>query len=153
MRWSDRARRLRTAPPGRDVNSTLLMITFRIWLVELPIAAVNYFVLMRRVYEPRWGQLRAHQIGMATRVLIIAVLAYVVLDHVGRYTTLDLLVAGAFWMALWLAFEWCGSLLLRRPVHEIVVGWHVERGYMWPYVLLAYLIVPLLVGVTIDPAR
>jgi hypothetical protein len=55
MRWSDRARRLRTAPPGRDVNSTLLMITFRIWLVELPIAAVNYFVLMRRVYEPRWA--------------------------------------------------------------------------------------------------
>jgi hypothetical protein len=33
-------------------------------------------------------------------------------------------------------FEWGGSLLLRRPVDEILVGWHVTEGYMWPYVLL-----------------
>lgn len=133
------------------MNTYLLMITFRIWLVELPIAAANYFVLMQRVYEPRSGALRAHQIGMTTRIAVIVGLAYALLDHVGDYTAPDLVVAGLFWMGLWLAFEWGGSMLQRRPVREILVGWHVERGYMWPYVLLAYLLVPLLLGVTIHP--
>jgi hypothetical protein len=72
------------------------MITFRIWLVELPVAAANYFGLMQRVYEPRWGALRAHQIGMTTRILIIVGLAYVLLHHVGEYSASDLLEAGAF---------------------------------------------------------
>lgn len=30
-----------------------LMITFRVWLVELPVAALNAFVLMDRLYAPR----------------------------------------------------------------------------------------------------
>ena len=54
--------------PERDVNAYLLMITFRVFFAELAVSAVNYFVLMRRVYEPRAGALRAHQIGMATRI-------------------------------------------------------------------------------------
>ena len=133
------------------MNSYLLMITFRVWFAELAVSAVNYFVLMNRVYEPRVGVLRAHQIGMTTRICYIPVFAYVILDHVGSYTDLELLSAGAFWMLLVLIFEWGGSLLIRRPVSEILVGWHVNRGYMWPYVLLAYLLSPLLVGVTLRP--
>ena len=135
------------------MNSHLLMITFRIWLVELPAAALNYFVLMRRIYEPRWGALRAHQIGMTTRIVLIIGLAYVLLDHVGDYSESELFAAGAFWMVLWLVFEWGGSMLQGRPVREILVGWHIERGYMWPYVLLAYLLLPALLGVTIQPGR
>ena len=56
-------------------------------------------------------------------------------------------------MVLWLVFEWGGSMLQGRPVREILVGWHIERGYMWPYVLLAYLLLPALLGVTIQPGR
>lgn len=37
-------------------------------------------------------------------------------------------------------------------MHEVLVGWHVERGYMWPYALLAYLFVPLL-SATLLPGR
>ena len=50
-----------------------------------------------------------------------------------------------------LAFEWVGSAMLRRPGREILVGWHVERGYMWPYVLAAYLVSPLVVGSLFGP--
>ena len=42
-----------------------------------------------------------------------------------------------------LAFESGGSLLIRRAVHEILIGWHIECGYMGPYVLLTYLAVTL----------
>ena len=90
---------------------------------------------------------------MATRIVLIIGLAFVLLDHVGDYTEPELLASGAFWMALWLVFEWGGSMLQRRPVREILVGWHIERGYMWPYVLLAYLVSPALLGVTIHPGR
>jgi hypothetical protein len=131
----------------------LLMITFRAWLIEVPVAAVNAFVLMDRVYAPRVGVLTAHQIGMATRIALILLFAYFIAYFARDYTPRSLGLAGAFWMMLWLVFEWGGSLLIGRPVEEILVGWHVERGYMWPYVLLAYLVAPLLVGGVAHPSR
>jgi hypothetical protein len=134
------------------MNTYLLMITFRVWLVELPLAAFNYFVLIKRVYEPRVGEPRAHQIGMSTRIAYIVGFAYV-LDRLAHADSIgDYLFAGAFWMLLWLAFEWIGSLITRRPVPEILEGWHLEHGYMWPYVLLAYLVSPLIIGVLLNPA-
>lgn len=137
-----RTRRTRPLTP----RAHLLMTTFRVWLAELPLAAVNAFVLMDRVYAPRVGALHAHQIAMATRILLIVVLSYVITRLAPDHRPLSLLAAGGFWMALWLVFEWGGSLLIGRPVEETVVGWHVEQGYLWPYVLLAYLLGPLLVG-------
>jgi hypothetical protein len=128
------------------VNTELLRLTFLVWLAELPLAAVNWFVLAKRVYEPRVGELRAHRIAMVTRMVWIVVLAVVLLRLADGSTTLDALVAGLFWMLLWLSFEWVGSLLVRRPIREILVGWHVERGYLWPYVLATYLLAPLVVG-------
>ena len=129
----------------------LAELVFRIWLIELAVSAVNYFVLMRRVYEPRWGELRAHQVGMTTRIVYIFAFAYVLLARSHGYTTAETLVAGAFWLGLVLVFEWVGSFIQRRPVREILVGWNLARGYMWPYVLLAYLLSPLLVGVVLHP--
>jgi hypothetical protein len=127
------------------------MLTFRIWLIELPVAAANWYLLANRVYRPRVGELHAHQIAMATRMVWVFVLAYVLLRLTGGCTPLDTLSAGLFWMLLWLVFEWGGSLLVRRPVGEVLVGWHVARGYLWPYVLAAYLLAPLLVGLLVPP--
>lgn len=140
-------------PRSLTPTAYLLMITFRAWLVEIPVAAFNAFVLMDRVYAPRVGALTAHQIGMATRIAIALLLAYFIAYFAREYTARSLLLAGLFWMTLWLVFEWGGSLLIGRPVQEILVGWHVERGYMWPYVLLTYLLAPLLVGSALHPAR
>ena len=122
------------------------MITFRVWLLEIPLAALNAFVLMDRVYAPRVGALRAHRWAMTTRIAWIAALGFVIVHVAHEPPTTVLMAAGLFWMALWLVFEWGGSLLIRRPVHEILVGWHVERGYLWPYVLVAYLVSPLVAG-------
>lgn len=125
---------------------------FRVFVCELAVSAVNYFVLMQRVYEPRWGELRAHRVGMTTRMLYIPVFAWA-LDHFAHLDTIgEYLFAGTCWVLMVLAFEWVGSCILRRPVHEILVGWHVERGYLWPYVLLTYLLSPFLVGVLLAPA-
>ena len=128
------------------MNSELLRLTFVLWLIELPVAAVNWVLLAQRVYRPRVGELRAHQIAMVTRMAWIVGLAYVLLRLAGHWTTAGTLLAGLFWVLLWLAFEWGGSLLTRRPVPEILVGWRLDRGYLWPAVLLTYLLAPLVVG-------
>ena len=99
------------------------------------------------------GELRAHQIGMVTRIVYLFAVAYLILFFARDYTTLDLLVAGAFWTGRVLVFEWGGSLLIRRPVREILIGWHVNRGYLWPFVLLTYLLSPLVVGEAFHPSR
>lgn len=128
------------------MTASLLRVAFWVWLVEIAVSGFNYFVLMNRVYEPRVGALRAHQIGMTARIASIFVFAAILLTFETSYSTLDLVFVGLFWLALTLAFEWGGSLLTHRPVHEVLIGWHVNRGYMWPYVLATYLISPLIVG-------
>jgi len=131
------------------MNPDILMMVFRIWFFEVIVSGFNYFVLMNHVYEPRYGELKAHQIGMATRMVYICFFAYA-LDHVaGLDSVADYLLAGFYWLLMILAFEWIGSFIMRRPVREILVGWHIERGYMWPYVLLTYLLSPLVVGVAL----
>jgi len=135
----------------RRMNTRLLKIGVRVWLVETLISGFNFFVLMNLVYEPQWGTLVAHQIGMSTRIIYIFILAYFLLRYVKEYKTEDLILIGLVWLGLEEIFEWGGSFILRRPVEEILVGWNIFAGYMWPYVMLAYLLSNLIVGVTLHP--
>jgi len=135
------------------VNSRLLRTGFRAWLMEILVAGFNYFVLMNAIYEPRLGALAAHQIGMATRILVIVAFAYYLLRIVKDYETVDLAHVGLMWLALTLVFEWAGSLAIGRPVEEILVGWNIWEGYMWPYVLLAYRSSNLVVGTSLRPGK
>jgi hypothetical protein len=134
------------------MDSLILMMVFRAWFLEIVVSGFNYFVLMKRIYEPRYGVLKAHRIGMTTRIVYIFIFAYF-LDYFAELTTVgEYLLAGFYWVLMVLAFEWIGSFLLRRPVHEILEGWHIERGFMWPYVLVTYFMSPLIVGLVFDPA-
>lgn len=135
------------------MNTCLLKIGIRVWLVETLISGLNFFVLMNLVYEPRWGALVAHQIGMSTRIIYIFILAYFLLRYVKEYNTGDLILIGLVWLGLEEIFEWGGSFILGRPVEEIPAGWNILAGYMWPYVMLAYLLSNLIIGATLHPGR
>ena len=134
---------------GLHLNTLLLKTAVRVWLMEILISGFNYFVLMNLVYEPRWGELAAHQIGMSTRIVYIFVLAYFLLRTVKQYQISDLVQVGIMWLALTLLFEWGGSLIIGRSVEEILVGWNITEGYMWPYVLAAYFFANLIIGTTL----
>ena len=128
------------------MNAEILMYVFRVWFFEILLSGINYFILMNMIYQPRWGELTAHKIGMTTRIVYIFPFAYAI-NHFAKLTSVsEFLLAGSYWLLMVLAFEWIGSFILRRPVKEILEGWHIERGYMWPYVLMAYLFSPFLVG-------
>jgi hypothetical protein len=90
---------------------------------------------------------------MSTRIVYIFILAYLLLRYVKKYDTTDLIFVGLLWLGLSLAFEWLGSLALRRPLGEILMGWNVLAGYMWPFVLLTYLLSNLVVGVLLHPGE
>lgn len=136
------------------MNRPFLLVAVRVWLTEILISGFNFFVLMALVYEPLWGELRAHQIGMSMRIAYIFALAYLLLRYNATYSTRDLVHGGLLWLGLTLAFEWGGSILIQhRPVHDILKGWHVENGYMWPYVLAAYALAIPIVGLTLHPGR
>ena len=123
------------------------------WLIETLFSIFNFFVLMNLVYEPAWGELVAHQIGMSTRIVVIAILAYLLLRYVRDYETRDLVHVGLLWVGLELLFEWGGSLLVGRSVEEILIGWNIFAGYIWPYVLLTYLLSNLVIGVAFHPGK
>lgn len=135
------------------MNTRLLSTAFRVWLIETLVSGFNFFVLMGMIYEPAWGTLAAHQVGMTTRIVYIFVFAYLLLRYVKEYENMDLVQVGLLWVALELLFEWGGSFLIGRPVEEILIGWNIFAGYMWPYVLLTYLLSNLIVGVVLHPGK
>jgi hypothetical protein len=128
------------------LNSPFFKKAIRVWLMETLVSGFNFFVLMSLIYEPRWGELVAHQIGMSTRIGYIFVFAFLLLRSTKNYTTIDLVYVGFLWLGLELLFEWGGSLAVGRPVQEILIGWNIFAGFMWPYVLLTYLLSNLVVG-------
>jgi hypothetical protein len=134
------------------MNRPFLVVAARVWLTEILVSGVNYFLLMKLVYEPLVGELTAHEIGMTTRIVYIFGFAYLLQRFNPDHSPTDLVHAGVLWLALTLVFEWAGSLLIqRRPVDEILQGWHVWEGYMWPYVLAAYLSANVVVGWLFHP--
>ena len=135
------------------MNAPLLKTAVRAWLMEILVSGFNFFVLMNQIYEPRLGVLLAHQIGMSTRIVYIFAFAYYLLRYVKEYETRDLIHVGILWLGLTLLFEWVGSLAIGRAVEEILIGWNIFAGYMWPYVLLAYLSSNLIVGTILRPGK
>ncbi len=135
------------------MNTPPLKTAIRVWLMEILVSGFNFFVLMNLVYEPMWGGLVGHQIGMSTRIGYIFIFAYFLLRFVKEYVTKDLLHIGILWLGLTLIFEWVGSLAIGRPVEEILIGWNIFGGYMWPYVLLTYLLSNLIVGIALRPGK
>jgi hypothetical protein len=90
---------------------------------------------------------------MSTRIVYIFIFAYLILRYTKKYDTKDLVSVGFLWVGLELLFEWGGSLAIGSPVQEILVGWNIFNGHMWPCVLLTYLFANLIVGTVIHPKK
>ncbi len=101
------------------MNKRLLRIAVRVWLMEVLLSAFIFFVLINLIYEPQWGPLIAHQIGMSTRIIYLCIFAYLLLRYVKVYETKDLIQVGILWLGLTLIFEWGGVLLLGDPLRKL----------------------------------
>lgn len=104
------------------MNTTLLHDAFLIWLAEIAVSGFNYFILMKKVYEPRVGELRAHQIGMSTRIVYVFLFATVLFSVDGSYSTLDLVYVGLFSLILTPADRGRGFAHLRPVLVDDMTG-------------------------------
>jgi hypothetical protein len=64
------------SPKKTFFNYPLMRRGMLFWFLEVGLSFVNFFVLINLVYEPRFGELAAHQIGMTTRIIYIFVIAF-----------------------------------------------------------------------------
>lgn len=113
-------------------------------------ASLKCKLLLRHVerYYCNWwdkteNQLHQLQPGQLIHLFAFAYQLDIQLDlhSVGQY-----LLIGLIWLLFILDFEWGGSFLMHHPVKEILIGWHIENGYMWPYVLIIYFLSPTITG-------
>ncbi|MHA1983870.1 MAG: hypothetical protein ACW967_05915 [Candidatus Hodarchaeales archaeon] len=128
------------------MNKKLRKYAFRFWMLDTILAMFNYFIFALMIYEPILGTLPAHRIAMATRIVIIFILSFILLRKVETYETKDLIQLGVYWVSLELILEWGGSLFIGRTVNDILIGWNILEGYIWILVLFAYLLGPYIVG-------
>ena len=99
------------------MNRPLLVAAVRVWLVEVLVSGFNYGVLMNLVYEPALGELRAHQIGMSTRIIYLFVFAWLLLRYARSYSVRDLIHVGILWLALALFVLAYVAVILEERIH------------------------------------
>ena len=50
-------------------------------------------------------------------------------------------------------FQLSGILAGAATGPGILEGWHINKDFMWPYMLAAYLLSPLIIGLVFHPSR
>jgi len=119
----------------------LLPRAFRWWLAVLPLAVFNG-ALRESILIPAFGPtagLMASGILLCAFVVLIA--AFLVRRQ-PRLTSGEALVAGAFWLALTLAFELAFGAAQGKSTAELLAPYRFEGGNLWPLVLLTLLLAP-----------
>lgn len=117
------------------------------WFFLLIIAIINGIV-RDKTYKKKIGELKAHQLSSMIFILIIFAIIYIILNCFGlSYTTTDLIIMGAMWMTATIAFEFIfGHYVMNHSWKELIKDYNIFKGKVWPLVLLAELIGPIVIA-------
>ena len=101
----------------------------------------------RRLFlEPRVGDLRSRQIGVATGSMLILIITFFSLPSLGTVTTWDLLLVGLLWVMLMLPFEIIVGRLTGASWEGIGSDYDLRRGGLMPIGLVILLLAPMLMA-------
>lgn len=76
------------------MRSTFSQALFWVWVIEIAVSGFNYFYLMNRVYQPKYGELIAHQIGMSVRIVYILGFAAALIHSMPLTINLEQIING-----------------------------------------------------------
>lgn len=94
---------------------------------------------------PWVGEFRSNQIGVLTGSAIILVIAYFTIQWIGATNRSTLLVVGAIWLVLTLAFEVLfGRLVMGASWERIASDYDLLQGGLMPMGLLLLFLSPLI---------
>lgn len=116
------------------------------WFLMIPVAILNGG-LRNALFEPWVGELRAHQLSVLTGSLAFFGVAYALLHKDVRDTPdRKLLGLGAIWTVATIIFEFgFGHWVMGNSWSTLIADYNVANGRLWPAVLLALMLSPLLV--------
>src|SRR5688572_23048203 len=124
----------------------LLTRCFITWMLFIPVAIINGLI-REKLFRPKAGELRAHQISVLTACAAFFILAYFMLNRSVRETAdKKLLLTGAVWMVMTVLFEfgfghYAGGASWKRLIQD----YNVREGRLWILVLLTLFMTPFLV--------
>lgn len=135
-----------TKPPA-TADGTHLGIAARaltVWLVL--IAAEIVHGIARGIFlVPHVGEFRSSQIGVFTGSIIILLIALAFIRWIGATRTTALLVVGALWLGLTLAFEILfGRFVVGASWERLAADYNVLQGGLLPFGMLVLLLSPLI---------
>jgi hypothetical protein len=131
-------------PPERWTQAAA-MRAFLAWLVILAFAIANG-ALREIVLAPRLDATTAQLVSGALLILGIFAVSFVLVPGLHATSRGQLLRVGVCWMVLTLAFEIAFGRLQGRSAAELLAAYTFRGGNLWPLVLVATLLAPLLVG-------
>ena len=116
------------------------------WVLMIPVAILNG-AFREAVVRPRVGELRAHQVSVATgSVGFLALVSALWRGEAGRIDDRDLFRMGVGWLVATILFEFgFGHYLRGFSWQQLLHDYNVRAGRMWVVVLLVILFSPLMV--------
>lgn len=128
------------------MNRILLQaVTF--WLVLMVIGVGNG--IARGLYAPLLdNDDLAHQLSTFTGIAFLLVAIYFFLTRIGtEYGTMDLVVIGAMWLTMTVAFEFTfGHYVMGNSFDVLLADYNILEGRLWPLFLVMVAIGPYLMG-------
>ncbi len=116
-----------------------------VWLL-LIVAEILHGIARGIFLVPHVGEFRSNQIGIFTGSIIILVIALAFVRWIGASRTSDLLMVGAVWLCLALAFEVLfGRFVVGLSWERLAADYNVPEGGLLPFGMLVLLISPLIV--------
>ena len=124
----------------------MLLRAFAVWWILL-VAAVANGAFREAWIVPRLGNLAGHVVSTLLLCALIVAIAWFTIDWVSPDRTAAALAIGALWLALTVAFEFgAGHYLFGAPWEALLADYDASRGRVWPLVLVATLLAPLVAG-------
>lgn len=129
------------------MHPRLYLYAVGVWLVLTVLAILNG-ILRNAAYARAVGEHAAHVISSVILIGVFLLITYVFLASVKvDYGNLDLLLVGAIWLALTVAFEFLfGHYVAGHPWPRLLADYNILKGRVWALVLLAVFLGPLIMG-------
>ena len=117
-----------------------------VWLLLLTLAILNG-AFREAVLNPVMGRQMGHLVSTLLLSALIIAVAWFAIRWIGPASPPAAIQIGIAWVALTLAFEFgAGYWLFHKPMAELLYDYNLARGRIWPLVLVATFLSPLLAG-------
>ena len=106
------------------------------WFGLLIIAVLNG-AFRQLAVEPRVGELAAHQISVATCIILFGIATWIVLKLVPLSSAQQAWMAGLLWLAMTVSFEFLFFHFARGVAWEVLLhDYNILQGRLWILVLI-----------------